>query len=220
MAARRALAAPLHHDGSMRSDYAPPIPALLVAARPLPTEYANVVASHAVNLVHSAPAALIHLRGANPPGLVIADTGLPEGVDQICRTAAVHAPHTAVLVTTEHLGDVPPVLRAGCHAVLVRPFSPNLLHARVARLFRSGTGTDAPFVPTNRVCWYERCPACDKPDAVRFDAVSLRRWWFACLKCDHTWSAVDDDADRLTRRRSVSVSRASSAWAASELSPA
>jgi hypothetical protein len=184
---------------------------LLVTPRAVPAEYASLTIRFDVAIVGHVGKALWQWRSGTPPQLVIADATVGnDAIQQICCAAAGHVPRAAVLVTADVVTAVPAALRAGCHAVLVRPFAPNLLHARIARLFQSAAAADTPFVATNRICWYQRCPQCDANNAVRFDAAALRRWWFACLRCDHIWSAVDDDADPAARRRRGFARRPSS----------
>ena len=86
-------------------------------------------------------------------------------------------------------------LKAGCHAVLLRPFAPNLLAARLGRLSREIPTTPnalrglaaLQLVGTNRVWPDTQCPTCHAGGAVSFEFSSYRRMWYACLGCDHVW---------------------------------
>jgi DNA-binding response OmpR family regulator len=129
------------------------------------------------------------------------------GVD-VCRMAKALAHPPLVIVTPTTAEQVPAALKAGCNAVLLRPFSPNLLCARIGRLrqlsHRAVTmhravhrediavnvylSNDA-SVTTNHL-WNEIvCPRCNRRGATGFDFVSHRRMWCACLSCDHVWIA-------------------------------
>jgi DNA-binding response OmpR family regulator len=112
---------------------------------------------------------------------------------EVCAAARA-LPHTCVLVTTGDVRQAPAILRAGCHGVLLKPFAPNLLAARLARVIKE---TDRPWgqrsgtlpwqTGTNRVWPETACLACGKLGATSFDFSSYRRVWYACLSCDHTW---------------------------------
>ena len=89
--------------------------------------------------VHTAgtwEAARQHLM-RNPPALVITELALggTSGVD-VCRQAKALPVPSTVLVTTSDVSQVPDALEAGCDGVLLKPFAPNLLHARIGRLLR------------------------------------------------------------------------------------
>jgi DNA-binding response OmpR family regulator len=73
--------------------------------------------------------------------VIVTDMDMPDAVS-ICREAKAlrHAP--AVLVTTAQVERVPDALEARCDGVLLKPFTPNLLVARIGRLLR-GRGQHA-----------------------------------------------------------------------------
>src|SRR5215208_6984123 len=84
----------------------------------------------------------------------------------IC-TAARQVAATAILVLTDRAEVAPVALKAGCHAVLLKPFVPNLLAARIGRLcrevpiappFRATATTQTPG--TNRTWRDVTCPKC------------------------------------------------------------
>ena len=130
------------------------------------------------------------------PGLVIVDLDHTtcDGY-QVCRTAR-DLPATTILVITAQPERVPPALKAGCHAVLLKPFAPNLLAARVGRLMRerqqqmrmrSLRVASATADGTNRVWEAVSCPNCGTGGATSFEFHSHRRMWFACLGCNSVW---------------------------------
>jgi DNA-binding response OmpR family regulator len=175
--------------------------------------------------VVEAPAAVtaIRLLKLVRPSAIVTELTLPDGDGvSICHEAKKQQEPAAVLVTTATASDVPDALIAGCDSVLLKPFPPNLLHARLARLLRQRARRVQQNVwlqnqklahlkerfeglqtGTNRIWPDTHCPSCGQGDAVSFDATSHRRWWFACLKCRHVWIAkrggVGDGDDR--RRR-------------------
>lgn len=106
-----------------------------------------------------------------------------------CRGARAHV-ETSVLVITSVPERVPAVLKAGCHAILLKPFAPNLLAARLGRLVREraipSSGDDS-REGTNHAWLEVCCPKCGTAGAVGFEFTSHRRMWFACLKCEHVW---------------------------------
>jgi DNA-binding response OmpR family regulator len=144
---------------------------------------------------------------AYQPTLVITELMLPEGDGvSLCRESkaiAVNAP--SVLAVTSVTERVPEALKAGCDAVLVKPFAPNLLHARIGRLLRLRARAAAERAmfqrarmnyrrddgrmaeSTNVVVKDACCLSCGHGEIVGFDAASHRRMWYACLACDKVW---------------------------------
>lgn len=116
--------------------------------------------------------------------VIVTDMDMPDAVS-ICREAKAlrHAP--AVLVTTAQVERVPDALEARCDGVLLKPFTPNLLIARIGRLLR-GRGQRAPL-GTNRFWPDTDCPYCDSHGVTSFEFASHRRSWYACGKCKKVW---------------------------------
>jgi hypothetical protein len=94
---------------------------------------------------------------------------------------------------------VPDALAAGCDGVLLKPFAPNLLYARLGRLqremvhqqrmrslFRS-SDTARRSTGTNRFWPDQPCPCCHTVGVTSFEFHSHRRAWFACTACRHVW---------------------------------
>lgn len=113
---------------------------------------------------------------------------------QIC-VAARQLPGTGVLVTIANPERAPAALKAGCHALLLKPLTMNLVAARLGRLARElPTAAVAARLAeklgqfgTNRT-WPEiACPTCAQGGAVAFEFSSHRRSWYACLACDAVW---------------------------------
>jgi DNA-binding response OmpR family regulator len=143
------------------------------------------------------------------PALVITELDLA-GVDgaEICREAKSQPLPPPVLVTTSLAERVPGALAAGCDAVLLKPFPPNLLHARIGRLLRArgeilknravqsqlkvhhlGERSELLLGGTNRVWPNTHCPYCSHPGITSFEYCSHRRAWYACLECKKVWIA-------------------------------
>jgi DNA-binding response OmpR family regulator len=124
----------------------------------------------------------------NAPRLVVVDWD-EQQVDagELCR-AAGKLPATSMLVTTGEVGHAPLAIKAGAHAILLKPFAPSLLAARIGRTLRE-TATIRGFrQPGPNRAWPQvACPQCSTGGAVSFDFSSHRRMWLACLGCDHTW---------------------------------
>lgn len=130
---------------------------------------------------------------ARNPTLVVIDWDFDaiEGIE-VCR-AAVTA-RARVLVATADPAIAPLAIKAGAHALLLKPFAPMLASARLGRLARG----QAPSPPragepvasggaVNRVCREIRCPYCAAGAPTSFEFSSYRRAWFACLSCDRVW---------------------------------
>jgi CheY-like chemotaxis protein len=170
-------------------------PTLLVAAGEADAA-TYTIPSYPRTIVHATSAALQSIARERP-SVVIVDFDAPtlDGAE-ICRSCAA-SPLTSVLVTTANTQTVPGALKAGCHAVLLKPFAPNLLAARLGRLMReraqqmrfprlrgaaANTGGG-----TNRVWSDTACPSCSTLGATSFEFSSHRRMWYACLSCDSVW---------------------------------
>ena len=182
---------------------------LLVDATPESATYASMLrGSYRVSTTGSTDVAKQFLR-RNPPAVVVTELDLP-GVDgvEICREAKRLPIPPPVLVTTTQVERVPAALAAGCDAVLLKPFAPNLLVARIGRLIRAGSEalrarareqsmktshllerSEALLDGTNRVWPQTRCPYCENGGVVSFEYCSHRRAWYACLKCTKVWIA-------------------------------
>jgi CheY-like chemotaxis protein len=155
---------------------------------------------------------------AYQPTLVITELVLPEGDGvSLCRESKAFAANPpSVLAVTSTPERVPEALRAGCDAVLVKPFAPNLLYARIGRLLRlraraaeeramwqriqsnyraepSSQITDS----TNTVLKDACCLSCGQSGIVGFDAASHRRRWYACLACNKVWIGPELTGRRL-----------------------
>ena len=133
----------------------------------------------------------------NPPVLVITEMALggTSGGD-VCRQAKALPVPSTVLVTTSDVSRVPDALEAGCDGVLLKPFAPNLLSARVGRLLRGRLAdlrlhAQGRLVPggsgTNRLWPETACPNCNHKGATSFEFSSHRRSWYACLRCKQVW---------------------------------
>jgi DNA-binding response OmpR family regulator len=160
-----------------------------------------------VSAVSTVREALLEIERKRP-AFVITELRLPDGngVD-ICRAgmASMHRP--TMLVTTDATEMVPAAITAGCDGVLLKPFAPNLLYARLGRLRRDAQTvrarsalqlaksahlrerSDGLVTGTNRVWPNSHCPSCDHNGVVSFDYASHRRMWYACLACEKVWIA-------------------------------
>ena len=138
------------------------------------------------------------------PALVITHTRRGDGDSLAVCAAAKRTPApVAVLLTTPDPSAVPEALRAGCDGVLLEPFAPNLLYARVGRLMRgqsinartavalrrggSAAGASRAVRGSNRFWPQEACPECHVVGVTTFEFHSHRRAWYACTHCGHVW---------------------------------
>jgi len=141
------------------------------------------------------------------PAIVVTDLHGVDGVE-ICREAKSLFVPPAVLVTTTDIDRVPDALTAGCDGVLLKPFAPNLLIARIGRLLRARSEmaraqalqqrlqtshladrTAELMAGTNRVWPNTYCPYCSHSGVTSFEFCSRRRAWYACLDCRKVWIA-------------------------------
>ena len=146
-----------------------------------------------------------------PPALVVTELstgGSVNGGTAICRAAKQLPVPATILVTTSEVEKVPDALLAGCDAVLLKPFAPNLLFARVGRLFRARATelryravqqrakshhlqerADLLLAGTNQQWPNTHCPYCMLQGVTSFEFTSYRRAWYACLDCKKVWLA-------------------------------
>jgi CheY-like chemotaxis protein len=143
------------------------------------------------------------------PSIIVTELDLAggDGVD-ICRQAKALPIPPSVLVTTTRTERVPDALAAGCDGVLLKPFAPNLLYARIGRLLRArseslrtkarhqqlkaqhlGERTQLLLSGSNRVWPHAHCPYCAHAGVTSFEFASHRRAWYACLQCKQVWLA-------------------------------
>lgn len=145
-----------------------------------------------VSAATSADQAIRALR-AFQPELVITELVLPDGGDglSVCREAKALAMHPpSVLMLTPEPARAPDAIIAGCDGVLLKPFAPNLLYARMGRLLRERAAAVGPVAGgTNVVCDAVSCPSCGRSGAVSFDAAGHGRAWYACTTCRNAWLA-------------------------------
>jgi DNA-binding response OmpR family regulator len=182
---------------------------LLVDASTDAAGYAGVLrASYRVATTTSSDVARQFLR-RQAPGLVITELDLPGGDGvEVCREAKRLTLPPPVLVTTVNADRVPDALSAGCDGVLLKPFAPNLLFARIGRLLRARSEmlrararnqglknahladrSEALLGGTNRVWPNTHCPYCNHGGVTSFEFCSHRRAWYACLQCRKVWIA-------------------------------
>jgi DNA-binding response OmpR family regulator len=128
--------------------------------------------------------------------------------EAVCRHAKASPQPSTVLVTTTRAERVPDALVAGCDGVLLKPFAPNLLFARVGRMLRAQSvalrlrahqqlaksahlteRTSLLTAGTNQVWPSTHCPYCQHDGVTSFDHASHRRDWYACLFCKKVWMA-------------------------------
>jgi DNA-binding response OmpR family regulator len=146
-----------------------------------------------------------------PPALVVTElavAGSGSGGTAVCRAAKQLSVPATILVTTTEVERVPDAILAGCDAVLLKPFAPNLLFARVGRLVRARSTelryravrqraksrhlherTDLLLAGTNQPWPNTHCPYCAHQGVTSFEFTSYRRAWYACLECKKVWLA-------------------------------
>jgi DNA-binding response OmpR family regulator len=166
-----------------------------------------LASSFQINSTPRASVAVEYIRRTSP-SLVVTELALEDGTGlDVCRAAKLLMPPATVLVTPMDPDGVPDALAAGCDGVLLKPFAPNLLAARVGRLLRDRSNrlrlaarsigksahlserVDLLRSGTNRVWPNTHCPYCTHSGVVSFDFASMRRAWYACLECRKVWMA-------------------------------
>ena len=190
--------------------YAEPLPPFSanVRAQPAPTDsrppLVVAVPSQDVDHFPSAPYARFAAR-TTPEAIRLIERWRPRVVAidwdaadveplAICNAARQNGP-VGILGIIDEPERAPAALKAGCHAILLKPYSLNLVAARLGRLCRempaataaSRLGTSLPQWGTNRTWPDVACPKCHAAGAVCFEYSSHRRSWYACLGCQAVW---------------------------------
>jgi CheY-like chemotaxis protein len=110
----------------------------------------------------------------------------------ICRIAAMF-PTITVMASMAAAGDAPAAIKAGCQAILLEPIAPQLAMMRIARLSQAvparGTAATGAESATYRLWSQICCPSCQVYGVASFELAKRRTLWFACLRCDHVWTA-------------------------------
>ena len=146
------------------------------------------------------------LISQNAPVALVTELVLPDGAGtDLCRAVKALSCPPAVLVVTNDERLVPDAIDAGCDGVLLKPFPPNLLFARLGRLLRARSealrlgdaarrarrvpGSSSTRYGTTNQYWPDlACPGCDRQGVTSFDFASHRQTWYACLACRNVWS--------------------------------
>ena len=153
-----------------------------------------------VTTEESSAAAVEYLRRtASTCQFLISDIGAnAEETFRVFRTAKSCVAPPTILVTTADVQRVPDALLSGGDAVLLKPFPPNLLFARLGRLQQERDNRErlATSHSTRRLHQSRavveaessgvHCPHCNAA-ATTLDFLSHRRAWYACLACKKVW---------------------------------
>jgi len=165
---------------------------LLIDAEMTTAKLAPLLRSSYRVAVSTTVAAARAFLGRNGVDLIVTDIELSDGASiSLCHEAKALPKPPAVLVTTAHVDRVPEALDAQCDGVLLKPFAPNLLVARIGRMLRargrSTTSLNSTDWATHRFWEHMRCPHCESHGATSFEFASYRRAWFACRQCKKVW---------------------------------
>jgi DNA-binding response OmpR family regulator len=137
----------------------------------------------------------VRLIERSRPRVIAVDWDLDEFDHSIICGAARQAAPVGILALIAEPTSAPSALKAGCHAILLKPITVNLVAARLGRLCRempaaaaaSRLGASLQQWGTNRIWPEVHCPKCNEANAVCFEYSSHRRSWYACLGCEHVW---------------------------------
>lgn len=197
----------------MESSLSPPRDEVLVfGSAPFIETCGAVLGVHYRVATSSSVDAALTTLARQAPSLLIADLDSSSDGARVCQAAKAAKPSPAVLVTTHVPESVPPVL-AVCDGVLLKPFAPNLLSARVGRLVRARASAlrmqselvleklslqraksdhllqrgELARQGTNVEWPNSVCPQCAHRGVTSFDFISHRRSWYACPECKKVW---------------------------------
>src|SRR5213593_1168982 len=122
-------------EASVASLSTPASHLLFVDEEPATLRYMAALSRHYnVTVATTTENALRAVQGTTPT-MVVTELVLPDGMGtSVCRAAKTLPHPSSVLITTRDVDRVPDALAVGCDAVLLKPFAPNLLIARLSRL--------------------------------------------------------------------------------------
>jgi DNA-binding response OmpR family regulator len=199
---------------ALSSSSAPGSHLLFVDQEPATLRYMPTLSQHYnVTVVSTTENALRAVQGTRPT-LVVTELVLPDGTGtSVCRAAKNLPQPPSVLITTRDVDRVPDALEAGCDAVLLKPFAPNLLITRLSRLTQVLSQQSRVRAMRERAQaahqheWSElllhgtnchwpktHCPYCTHQGVTSFEFMSYRRAWYACLACRKVWIARRQEA--------------------------
>jgi hypothetical protein len=167
----------------------PAVGCVLVVSAPERTDYypTGSFTRLAAHRTHDAIAAIERRR----PVVVVIEWDFAE-VDAraVCRVAAIF-PTISMLASMANPADAPAAIKAGCQAILLEPLAPQLAMMRIVRLAQAPPRVPAPATnSTTYRLWSEMvCPSCQVAGVASFEMATRRTLWFACLRCDHVWTA-------------------------------
>jgi DNA-binding response OmpR family regulator len=161
---------------------------LLLGLEAVTAKLAPILRSSYRVVVSSSVATARAFLGHNGWAVIVLDLDLSDGAAiDLCRAAKALPKPPSVLVTTAQVERVPDALEARCDGVLLKPFAPNLLVARIGRLIRARSAPTHTGDGTNRFWPTSACAHCDAQGVTSFEFASHRRSWYACLQCKNVW---------------------------------
>lgn len=119
------------------------------------------------------------------PGVLLIDAD--DRGDALERCTHARDQGTRTIVTVSSPEQAPRFVKAGCDAILLKPFQPLLLTTRLSLLRRVSS--------TLRRCFDVKCPRCSRPGAVAFEHHAQDEAWYACVMCESAWTG------KLSKRR-------------------
>lgn len=200
------------HPVSYPSPLVPNI--LVVCPEQMAAHYKTPLAGDYRVAVTSSPDVAVQFlaRTTHLPVLVV-DGDANDGGAGVCETARSVRSSPLVLLTLSK-PDVAGRVIDKCDSILLKPFAPNLLAARVGRMLRLRQKSDelcersagllarveherakVTHIQERRVAgllveWpNQHCPYCQHSGVVLFDYAGHRRAWYACGECRKVWLA-------------------------------
>jgi CheY-like chemotaxis protein len=141
---------------------------------------------------HTTPDAIAAIERRRPAVVVIDWDFADVDARAVCRVAAVF-PTVTVMASMADAANAPAAIKAGCQAILLEPVAPQLAMMRIARLSQAvparGPGSTGAESATYRLWSQISCPSCQVYGVASFELARRRTLWFACLRCDHVWTA-------------------------------
>ena len=190
-----------------------PVDVVVLCAEGSAAEYRSSLRSLCRVATTQSPSVVVDYVMRTMSPLLILDDEQHDALTDVCRGLHAVENPPALLITLSHPEAAGEVIDV-CESILLKPFAPNLLSARVGRLLRlqqraqeaqkrsqglwqraereraKGIHLRERRRAGTLVDWpTEECPYCNHKGIVQFDHGSLRRAWYACASCRKVWLA-------------------------------
>jgi DNA-binding response OmpR family regulator len=189
-----------------------PLDIVVLCPEPNASQYrGSLQATGRVSVTASTDVAIEYVARTKSPLLIVDADQDHDAAEAACRRATQLVPERPAVLVTLSKPEAAAQFIDVCDSILLKPFAPNLLAGRVARLLRQPARDARQRSSQSRerallqakddrlsegvavgalIAWPgEHCPHCQHVGIILFDYASLRRAWYACRGCRKVWLA-------------------------------